>query len=113
MTTESTEAKKESQSHGASVAVQPIVMREYSQGICEDGAAILCDGQMMTIEEILEDLMRQAQQLHDLKKELRQKNKRIRALTEWIRQAGDNTDTCTKRILGTICRGCRCGKAGT
>ena len=32
---------------------QPVVMREYSQGICQDGAAILCDGQMMTIEEIL------------------------------------------------------------
>ena len=29
------------------------VMREYSQGVCGDGAAILCDGKRMTIEEIL------------------------------------------------------------
>jgi len=56
-------------------------------------------------------LMKQAQQVHDLKKELRQKNKRVKALTEWIEQTGENTDTCTKNILGTICTGCRCGKA--
>jgi hypothetical protein len=30
-----------------------IVMREYSQGVCQDGAAILCNGQQMTIEQIL------------------------------------------------------------
>lgn len=29
------------------------VMREYSQGVCQDGAAILCNGERMTIEEIL------------------------------------------------------------
>lgn len=28
-------------------------MREYSQGICQDGAAILCDGEQITIEEII------------------------------------------------------------
>ena len=33
--------------------VQRLVVREYSQGICRDGAAILCDGAQMTIEEIL------------------------------------------------------------
>lgn len=27
--------------------------RIYSQGICEDGAAILCDGKPITIEQIL------------------------------------------------------------
>ena len=32
------------------------IEREYSQGICADGAAILKDGQPMTIEEILEEL---------------------------------------------------------
>jgi len=57
-------------------------------------------------------LMKQAQQLHDLKKELRQKNKRVKALSEWIEQDGENTDTCTKDILGVVCNGCRCGKAG-
>lgn len=30
-----------------------LVMREYSQGVCHDGAAILCNGEPMTIEEIL------------------------------------------------------------
>ena len=59
------------------------------------------------------DLMKQAQQLHDLKKELRQKNRKIKSLTEWIEQAGENTDTCTKNILGAICKGCRCGKSDT
>lgn len=29
---------------------------EYSQGICQDGAAILKDGQMMTVEEIVSEL---------------------------------------------------------
>lgn len=33
-------------------------MTEYTQGICKDGAAILKDGEMMTIEEILEELRR-------------------------------------------------------
>lgn len=31
-------------------------MSTYTQGVCEDGAAILKDGQMMTIEEILVEL---------------------------------------------------------
>lgn len=36
--------------------VEPVVMCEYSQGICEDGAAILCDGEMLTIEQIISRL---------------------------------------------------------
>lgn len=35
---------------------------EYTQGICEDGAAILRDGQPMTVEEIL-DALRDSEQL--------------------------------------------------
>jgi hypothetical protein len=31
-------------------------VREYSQGVCGDGAAILCDGEMITIEVILSRL---------------------------------------------------------
>lgn len=31
-------------------------MNKYTQGVCEDGAAILKDGQLMTIEEILDEL---------------------------------------------------------
>ena len=38
------------------VSQQPISEETYSQGICGDGAAILKDGQMMTLDEILIDL---------------------------------------------------------
>src|SRR5690554_6886403 len=31
-------------------------MSDYSQGVCQDGAAILKDGEMLTIEQILEHL---------------------------------------------------------
>lgn len=31
-------------------------MVEFTQGVCQDGAAILKDGKMLTIEEILEHL---------------------------------------------------------
>ncbi len=31
-------------------------MAEYSQGVCQDGAAILKDGEPMAIEEILDQL---------------------------------------------------------
>ena len=31
-------------------------MSEYTQGVCQDGAAILKDGQMMTIDQVLEEL---------------------------------------------------------
>ena len=31
-------------------------MAQYTQGICQDGAAILKDGKMMTTEEIIVDL---------------------------------------------------------
>ncbi len=31
-------------------------MQEFSQGICDDGAAILCNGKAMSIEEILKAL---------------------------------------------------------
>jgi mRNA-degrading endonuclease YafQ of YafQ-DinJ toxin-antitoxin module len=37
-------------------------MSEYSQGICQDGTAIMKDGEMLTIEEILSEL-RKAEQL--------------------------------------------------
>lgn len=33
-----------------------VVMRDYSQGVCQYGAAILCNGKQMTIEEILSRL---------------------------------------------------------
>lgn len=41
-------------------------MSEYTQGVCEDGAAILKDGQQMTIDEILAEL----RQLTDTQQEL-------------------------------------------
>lgn len=33
-----------------------LVMCEYSQGVCADGAAILRDGQVMTVDEIVGEL---------------------------------------------------------
>jgi hypothetical protein len=42
-------------------------MNEYSQGICEDGAAILLNGKPMKIEEILKSL-RQRDELLDAMK---------------------------------------------
>ena len=38
---------------------------EYSQGVCQDGAAILKDGQPMTIEEILAELRGNSQGILD------------------------------------------------
>lgn len=45
-----------------------LVTKEYSQGVCEDGAAILCDGERMTIEDILAALrnVEQAQRIKEL-----------------------------------------------
>lgn len=43
-------------------------MNEYSQGVCEDGAAILKNGQMMTIDEIVETLCRLESQRDELLK---------------------------------------------
>ena len=45
---------------GADVPLDRLVMCEYSQGICQDGAAILKDGQPMTIESILAELRKGA-----------------------------------------------------
>ena len=36
----------------------------------------------------------------------------IERLRGWIRVEGGCNDTCTRQILGEICPGCRCGKAG-
>lgn len=38
--------------------VNALVMPEFTQGVCSDGAAILMDGQPITIEEILQKLRR-------------------------------------------------------
>lgn len=46
---------------------------EYSQGICEDGAAILRDGQPMTVEEIL-DALRDSEKLQAEVERLREHN---------------------------------------
>lgn len=36
-------------------------MSEYSQGICHDGAAILKDGEMMTVDDVVAELSRVAE----------------------------------------------------
>lgn len=43
-------------------------------------------------------------------KQRRKAADRIDELESWIRQEGDQTDTCVEPILGEICVGCRCGK---
>ena len=51
---------------------------DYSQGVCQDGAAIIKNGLMMTIEEILSDLGRIAEleaELEAVKKITRDKYK--------------------------------------
>jgi hypothetical protein len=37
----------------------------------------------------------------------------IEFLRDWIQAHGEQTDTCTRRVLGTICGGCECGKLKT
>ncbi|MET4160531.1 hypothetical protein ABIE61_000345 [Marinobacterium sp. MBR-111] len=49
---------------------------EYTEGICEDGAAILRDGQPMTVEEIL-DALRDREQLQAEVERLTDTNKRF------------------------------------
>lgn len=50
------ETEKQENRTGKGGLVDHVVMPEFSQGVCEDGAAILMDGQPPTIEEILERL---------------------------------------------------------
>ena len=33
----------------------------------------------------------------------------IDRLRDWIQEHGEQTDVCTRNVLGTICVGCRCG----
>jgi hypothetical protein len=40
------------------------------------------------------------------------KDTRIEELSNYIKHLGIHSDTCTKNILGKICEGCRCSKAG-
>ena len=40
--------------------VEPIVMPDFTEGVCGDGAAILMDGQQLNITQILERLQRGA-----------------------------------------------------
>ena len=102
-------------------------MDKYSQGICHDGAAILKDGAMMTVDDVVAELNRIAE-LKKLNTELVDKgnhyivdnsrlakeNQRLRdaardAVREWrevIRGdfdgvTGGNTDDVTER-LGTL-----------
>jgi hypothetical protein len=40
------------------------------------------------------------------------KDGRIDELSAYIKDLANHSDICTKRILGEVCDGCRCGKAG-
>jgi hypothetical protein len=50
--------------------VEPVVMREYSQGIMSDGPVILTDGQPMTPEQIVDKLNNYHHALHRITNEL-------------------------------------------
>lgn len=60
-------------------------MSEYTQGICEDGAAILRDGERLTIEEILHGLQ-QGDELAELLTEARE------LLRQAYHRLGDNAE---------------------
>lgn len=47
------ETKTNENSTASASLVERLVVCEYSQGICKDGAAILCDGKMMAVEQII------------------------------------------------------------
>ena len=50
------EQQTKNETAGGQSVLSGFVMREYSQGVAGDGAAILCDGAPMTIEQILSRL---------------------------------------------------------
>ena len=54
--TDKPETNKNENSTAPASQVGRLVMCEYSQGICQDEATILCNGEPMTIEEILDRL---------------------------------------------------------
>ncbi len=62
------EGQMENLDGGAASPLQHGVMCEYSQGICQDGAAILKDGQPMSVESIIEELRQGAKQNTELDK---------------------------------------------
>lgn len=74
---------------------------EYTQGICEDGAAILRDGQPMTVEEILEAL-RSGDQLQAEVERLREDNQLLRrqngSLTQQVIDRGQERDQLKTEI---------------
>jgi hypothetical protein len=45
-------------------------MPDYTEGVCSDGAAILCDGRMMTIDEVLSTLNGYATEIAKLRKSI-------------------------------------------
>ena len=71
-------------------------MAKYSQGICQDGAAILLDGGPITIEQIIESLrelevtntlLEERQQVLDAIPECEVHGKCIPHALEWIEKA--------------------------
>lgn len=54
---------------------------KYTEGICDDGAAILKDGKMMTISEILLELNQNDKKIFDLKYFILEQDKEIKRIT--------------------------------
>ncbi|MER2529942.1 MAG: hypothetical protein ABTR07_18650 [Candidatus Competibacter denitrificans] len=54
------------------------IVPEYSQGVCGDGAVILCDGAPMTVDEVVGRLVL-----------LDEESRKYRAALEWLSKWGD------------------------
>jgi hypothetical protein len=61
---------------------------EYTEGICSDGSAILCDGIMLTISEVLRRLNEYSRWNEKYGSEIAEKDKAIAELVAFIAQAG-------------------------
>ena len=76
-------------------------MNEYSQGVCEDGAAILKNGQPMTVEEIIQSL----QELEKVKAGLDQSQRHI-SLLVMDKEATRNQRDGVSIALGNLMEVC-------
>lgn len=72
---------------------------EYSQGVCMDGAAILKDGQMMTIEEILLQLRYSQARIAELEKKNRHHQARRNELRAQSGQGVEAVAWCHEKVF--------------
>lgn len=58
-------------------------MSKYSQGVCEDGAAILCDGERITVDEVVSRLNSAAELEADAKEYERDAIRMLDVTADW------------------------------